>query len=446
VFSGPPPFVWISNQASNNGVQFGSLYTPKPFDADPNTYRPAAGAANTSYAVALVDNNFKYPTVFKSSLAVDKRFPGDFIVTVEGVYSKDINAVYYQNINLNESNGFALNGADNRMRYLTSVANSNKYYYGTTLTNPNLTSAILMANSNKGFAYTATARVQKTYRNFFGSIAYSFSQAKNTAEGGSTASSLWSARGVSADPNNDNLAYSSYYLPHRIIAFASYKIEYKKYFATSIGLVFEAAPAGTTSYVYNGDLNGDGNSGNDLIYVPRNASEINLVKVGSGGSGTGASTDPRSGTIGTGAASNPNNSQMWIQLNNFISQDHYLAFHKGDYAKANAVVYPFYKRLDLNITQDISMKTGKDQRHTLKISLDVLNFGNFVNRNWGIAKTPSVTNFLRFEGMGPDGKTPSFSFPYLDATNQIPLVNSFRNDTGIFSRWQMQFGFRYLFN
>jgi hypothetical protein len=82
----------------------------------------------------------------------------------------------------------------------------------------------------------------------------------------------------------------------------------------------------------------------------------------------------------------------------------------------------------------------------LKISLDVLNFGNFVNRNWGIAKTPSVTNFLRFEGMGPDGKTPSFSFPYLDATNQIPLVNSFRNDTGIFSRWQMQFGFRYLFN
>ena len=255
VFSGPPPFVWISNQASNNGMQFGSLYAPKPFNADPDTYRPAAGAPNTSYAVALVDNNFKYPTVLKSSLAVDKKFPGDFIVTLEGVYSKDINAVYYSNINLNQTNGFALGGADNRTRYLT-VANSNKYYYGSTLTNPNLTSAILMSNSNKGYSFTSTIRVQKTIRNFFGSIAYTYSQAKNTAEGGSTASSLRSARAVSTDPNAPNLAYASYYLPHRIVAFASYKVEYAKHFATSIGLVFEAAPSGNTSYVYNGDLNG----------------------------------------------------------------------------------------------------------------------------------------------------------------------------------------------
>jgi hypothetical protein len=433
IFSGPPPFVWISNQASNNGTQFGSLYQPEPFNVDPNKYRPAAGAANTSYAIALVDNKFKYPTVMKSSLAVDKKFKGDYVLTLEGTYSKDINAVYYQNINLNESNAFALSGADNRLRYLTPTANSNKYYFGSTQANPNLTSAILMANSNKGFAYTLTARVQKTFKNLFASVAYTYSVAKNTAEGGSTASSLWSARGVYQDPNNDNLAYASYWQPHRVIAFASYKFNWAKYFATSIGVIFEAAPNFVTSFVYNGDLNGDGNTGNDLIYIPRSAGEINLVKSGSGGLGTGASTDPRTAA------------QMWTQLNNFINQDHYLYFHRGEYAKANAVVAPWFKRLDMNITQDIAAKFGKD-RHTLQLSIDLINVGNFLNRQWGITKTTASTNFLRYEGLAADGKTPSFSFTYQDANNQVPYTNSFINSTSITSRWQMQFGLRYLFN
>ena len=125
IFSGPPPFVWISNQASNNGVQFGSVIktgaTAVPFNANPDAYRPAAGAANTSYSVALVDNNFKYPSVLKTSLAIDKKLAHDWILTLEGTYTKDINAVYYSNVNLNESNAFALGGADNRMRYLTTV-------------------------------------------------------------------------------------------------------------------------------------------------------------------------------------------------------------------------------------------------------------------------------------------------------------------------------------
>lgn len=446
VFSGPPPFVWISNQASNNGIQFGSFTKSNvAFNADPTEYIPAGGLPNTSYSVALVDHKFKYPQVLKSSLAIDKKFANDLVVTLEGTYSKDVNAVYYQNINLNETNAFSLGGADNRSRYLT-VPNSNKYYSGTTLENPNLGTAILMSNTSKGYSYTLTARVQKTYKNFFASIAYTYSQAKNTAEFGSTASSLWSARAVgSADPNADNLANAAYYQPHRIIAYASYKIVTGKYASTSIGAIFEAAPAGVTSYVYNGDLNGDGNTGNDLIYIPRTASEINLVKSGSGGSGTGNSTDPRSGTIGTGAATVAANSQVWNQLNNFINQDHYLSTHRGEYAEANAVVYPFYKRLDLNITEDISLKTGKE-RHTLRLTLDLVNAGNFINKYWGTYKTPNLTNFLRYEGLGADGKTPSYSMTYLDPVNQVPLVNSYRDNTNILSRWQMQFGIRYLFN
>ena len=205
-----------------------------------------------------------------------------------------------------------------------------------------------------------------------------------------------------------------------------------------MGAIFEAAPAGVSSYVYNGDLKGDGNTGNDLIYIPKTAGEINLVKVGSGASGTGT------GTITNPVTDTRTASQIWNQLNNFINQDHYLSGHRGQYAKANAVVAPIYKRLDLNITEEVSIKTGKE-RHTLRFTLDLVNAGNFINKYWGTYKTPNLSNFLSFEGVAADGK-PSFSMPYLDKNNQVPLVNSFKDNTNIISRWQMQFGIRYLFN
>jgi hypothetical protein len=454
IFSGPPPFVWLANQGGNNGVLIaGGNYSNVPFTSNAiasppppvNTTPPTKTQSASSYGAAVTDNHFKYPTVLKASLAADKKLGDDWIVTLEGSYSKDINAVYFSNLNLNEENGYALSGADTRLRYLTSRSTSNKYWYGQgatgpTADTPNISSAILMKNSSQGYAYTMTARIQKTFRNFFLSLAYTYSQAKNLAAGGSTASSLWSGRPVgNADPNGANLSYADYYQPHRVIAYGSYKVAYSEHFATSVGAIFTAAPSGVGSYTYGGDLNGDGNSGNDLIYIPRNSGEINLIDVGSynsstmTGSTTGTAKDPRT------------SSQIWSQLNNFINQDHYLSGHRGQYAQANAVVFPFYKDLDLNITQDIFFKTKSD-RHTLRLSMDLINAGNFLNKNWGLQKLQNTSTPLTFEGMAADGKTPLFSFPYADATNFVPLVNSYSNNTTIVSRWQMQFGIKYLFN
>jgi outer membrane receptor for ferrienterochelin and colicin len=451
-FSGPPPFVWLANQGGNNGVLLastsGGVVSNVPFETNVITTPPTGpGTTNpptttqsaTSYGAAVTANNFKYPSVIKMSLAADQKFGNDWVATIEGTFSKDINAVYYSNANLNESNAFPLAGADNRLRYLTGISTSNKYYFGSTQANPGLSSVIIMNNSSKGYAYTLTGRIQKTIRNFYFSVAYTYTEDKNIAPGGSTAGSLWSGRPVgNADPNAPNLGYADYYQPSRIIAFASYKFEYAKHFATSVGAIFEAAPSGVGSYTYGNDLNGDGNNGNDLMYIPRSASEINLVKAGSGGLGTGVSTDPRTPL------------QIWNQLNNFINQDHYLSMHRGQYVEANAIVFPFFKHLDMNVTQDIYFYTkgegGTTDKHTLRIECDLINVGNFLNRNWGLAKQQTTSSPLTFEGMAADGKTPSFSFPYLDAKNQVPLVNSFSNNAGIFSRWQMQIGIKYLFN
>ena len=439
IFAGPPPFVWISNQASNNGIQFGSFTNganKTAFSPDPTKYLPTAGAPNSSYSTALVSSNFKYPTAWKSSLAVDKRLEGGWVVGAEYNYTQDINAVYYSNVNLNESNAFALGGVDNRLRYLTT-ANTNKYYSGTptaTLANPNIGNAILMSNDSKGYTYTLTAKIQRTTENLAYGIAYTRSVSKNTAEGGSTASSLWSAAPVSnQDPNAPNLGYASYYQPNRIIANFSYKIDEGDYLSTTIGAIYELANNGVNSYTYNGDLNGDGNSGNDLMYIPKTIADINLVKVNSGGLGTGT----------TGVTDTRTAAQIWSQLDAFISNSTYLNTHRGQYAKRNATVAPYYSKLDLNITQDLKLKFGKTT-NTLRFSLDVINAGNFINRDWGVVKIPTATNILKYEGISADGKTPSFSLPF--QTGTTPFTQPYQNSTGISSRWQMMFGIKYLFN
>lgn len=454
IFSGPPPFVWLANQGGNNGVLIaGANFTNVPFTTDAvknppvgvNTGAPKEVVSAASYGAAVTDKNFKYPTIIKTSLAADKRVGDGWIFTLEGSYSKDINAVYFSNLNLNEENAFALAGSDNRLRYLTLTdKNSNKYYHGTSDTIPNLSSAILMKNISKGYAYTATFQVQKTFRHLYVKAAYTYSQAKNVATGGSTASSLWSGRPVgNADPNGANLAYADYYQPHRVVVGASYRFEYAHHFATSVGAFFSAAPSGVGSYTYGGDLNGDGNNGNDLIYIPRSESEINLIDAGSynktahTGVTTGTTADPRTAD------------QIWQQLNAFISQDKYMSKHRGDYVKANAIIFPWYKDLDMNVTQDIYINTKakkETDRHTIRVSLDLINAGNLLNKKWGLLQQQATGTPITFEGLAADGKTPLFSFPFAVAATQMPLTSSFANSTSILSRWQMQIGIKYLFN
>lgn len=442
LFAGPPPFVWISNQASNNGVLFGSFFQstknpatgqPYIFSPDINTYRPAATAPNTSYNLVFTDPKFKYPRVMKLTLAADQKLPANIIASVEYNFSKDINAVYFQNVNL-PSTGTPLVGADSRIRYSSSKIWSGAG--GATVTNPNISSAILMTNASKGYGYYLTISLARSVGNLTTSVAYTYSQTKSINDGGSIAQSNWRDRPTKGDLNSDEIGYSNFYQPHRVIAYASYRKEYAKHFASSIGLVFEAAPAGVGSYTYQGDpLNGGTGGNSTLMYIPRTSSEIVLVPVNTGG---GTISDTRTP------------SQIWNQLNNFIQQDPYLSSHRGQIAERNAAVLPWFKHLDLNLTQDFYMKSGKN-KHTLRVTFDIINFGNFLNKNWGVVKTFSTNSFLKFEGIAPasdavNAGKPRYSFLYQDAANQIPYVNSYQDYTGIFSRWQGQIGIRYIFN
>jgi hypothetical protein len=438
IFQGPVPYVYISNQASNNGVQFGS-YTLVPgtggitladprliFNPNVNANRPVptpgTPLANTSYNLAITAKDFKFPSNVRVNIGVDQKLPFGIIGTLEGSYSKDLNAIIYQNIAL-PTTGTALVGSDNRIRY------SNTTVYPALSPNtaaaPNITDAILLTNTKKGYAYNITGQLQRTFKDLYFMVAYTYSDSRSVNDGGSIAQSTWRDRVVSGDPNADVSSYASFRQPNRVIAAVSYKKAYLGHLSTSVGLTYEAANAGVTSYVYSGDVNGDGQTSNDLIYIPRDANDILLVKDNA--------TDPR--TI----------AQSYSQLNAYISQDPYLSKRRGKYAERNGLTLPYFHLVNFNFTQDLYQTTGKI-KNTLQFEFNIINLGNFLYRNWGNFKFANRNLLLTYKGIDAATGKPAYSFPYFDNTNQVPLTTTFGNGVSQASRWQAQFGLRYIFN
>jgi hypothetical protein len=167
-------------------------------------------------------------------------------------------------------------------------------------------------------------------------------------------------------------------------------------------------------------VNGDGQAGNDLIYIPRNQSDINLAPY----------VDRSGRTISA--------QDQWTQLDAFIRQDDYLSKHRGEIAERFGAVNPWYNNVDLRILQDIGLYSA-GKKHTLQLSLDVLNVGNLLNSDWGVRKVASASatsplTLVRFDTNG----APVFNF--------TGPTSTFINDPDLLSRWRAQFGVRYFFN
>lgn len=438
IFTGRVPYVWISNQASNNGVLFGSrVYSGADlaaitFSNNVDQYRPTGDAATASanYNLAVTDKDFKFPQVWRSNIAVDHDFGNNLIASVDFAYTKDINAVYHQNLNLPNATEFAA-GPDNRPIFYKTFPNTGSSSAKGAQINTNVSDAILMKNTNKGYSYFITGQVKKTFA--FGldaMAAYTYTDSRSVNDGGSIAQSVWRDRQVSGDPNANVQSYFTNLAKHRIIASINYRKEYLGHFGTSVGIFYEVAPNGRFSYTYSGDMNGDnsGGGGNDLIYIPRDQTEINLTPI--------TNTD---GTVYTAE-------QQWGDLDAYISQDDYLSERRGQYAERNGAQRPFYAQLDFRLLQDffVDIKGDSRKRNTIQLSLDIFNFGNLLNSEWGVYQTQNRSNLINFTGYGAD-KKPTFQYPYLNANDKTPLRETYRDDILLISRWQMQIGVRYIF-
>jgi Carboxypeptidase regulatory-like domain len=369
VFVGRPAYVWLSNLFGNSGVNgYGNLVcngANAPRMPNAGTL-PNQGCTNPlltpNITANTVDPNLKFPSVWRSSLGYDRLLPWNVIGTFEAMYTRSVANFYYQNIGLvdnpigTDRNGRALYGD------IPSAAGnpvpSRKPIPGST---PARTLGDVIALSNTkthDYAYSYTGQLQKRFSDSFeGSFAYTYGHSYDVWDlTSSVAFSNWSfGRSYSGRQDAQDLYPSKFDVPHRIIAGGTYSFASK----TGVSFTFVGESGVPFEYVYGSDINGDGSTANDPVYVPTDAhvaTEILFLQNG-----------------------NLTPLMQQDSLEAFISAHECLNSQRGKIMLRNSCRTPWTKFLNVSVRQ--SLPTLRAQNFILQ--LDIFNFLNLLNKNWG---------------------------------------------------------------
>jgi len=429
IFTGRVPFVWFTNLPTNSGMlqntveRVGTAVSDLGITFDPNLQAwknkfPQTAGTSAPGSIAAIDKNFKLPQVWRSNLAIDVQLPAKTIFTFEGLYTKDLNAIVQYNANQKGPIGKmdANNGKDTRPFFGANNAARR--------VNSSMSEAIVLTNTDEGYSYSLTGQLSKEFsKNFSAMIAYTYTQSKDVSSNpGSQAASAWSNNLSVRGQNDLDLNPSQFAVPHRVVGAISYRFEYLNALATSISLFYDGANTGRYDYRYTSDFNRDGIN-SDLIYIPASPDEITFTDIVSSGN-----------VVFTAK-------QQSDAFFNYVEQDKYLSKNKGKYAERNGAVLPWRNRFDLRLLQDIFTNI-KGRKHTLQLSVDMLNVGNLLNSDWGIIQTTNYNNgAILVPNVTSDGKA---TFQMARVNNQLPTT-SFRNVLSTATTWGMQVGLRYIF-
>ena len=362
---------------------------------------------------AGVDNKFKMPQDWKSSIAIDYQVPVSFPLTVTGefTYSKRINDIMLDNYNIKpiDESWQRLSGADNRYVYPSDYKYNPTYTTADGTTKQFTGMAAVLTNTSRGYGWTANITVNaEPVKNLRLMAAYTHTVNKRVSGmPGSNASSAWTSLYTINGPNFPSVQTVSTVIPDRFVANASYKYG-KEHFS----LFYEGYRSGGYSFYYGSDINGD-NVGYDLMYIPRDDSEIKF-----------ASDDDR------------------IAFWDFVEQDDYLKNHKGEYAEAFSARGPWVHKIDFRWAHDFDLKVGSTQ-HKLQLSLDIQNIGNLFNSKFGVEKVMTVNSCN--SGKILSVKEIKDGVPVFKCNvPQGASTYEFSNSNG--QCWRMQVGVKYFFN
>ncbi|MGJ3235391.1 TonB-dependent receptor [Marivirga sp.] len=427
IFTSRIPFVWPGGMYNNNGLTVGGFdendaedagapvneFIPSPAD------QPRLPVPTPQGQVDLFTENFKFPQVFRSSLAIDHKLDGGWFLNAEGIFTKNLNNVYYQNINTDPTVDFQwTNGGDDRNVYVGD--NIDGRY----------NSIYLASNTNEGYTYTVTGQVQKNFDfGLFANVAYTYGDGFAIFEGTSSQNSSQWRGAFNVDGRNfAEYGRTDFSIGSRVIASLNYNANWggDNNFNSVFSIFYNGESGQPYSYTY-GSGNADARNINNergstgrtysLVYIPANQSDISLVDIESG----------------------PSAAQQWEALNNFIEEDDYLSTRRGQYSEKNGARAPFVNQIDFKFIQNFAFDAG-GKNHRFQFEFDVFNFANLINSDWGVVyNNPFNYELLNFEGYEADGTTPQFTFTEPDlGLERYNIVNRA-------SRWRARVGLRYIF-
>jgi hypothetical protein len=437
IFTGKVPFAWYGYAYTLSGNTYGNIdwngpaagaTVPLAFNTDKlrDTVTKYGGASRSATReVDVFDNNFKLPTVWRSSLAVDYKFGNGYKFTGDVLFTKTIYDVKYEQINLKDS-----------VAYFTSGPTQTPVYVGGKY-NSNYSNVYYLTNTSEGYRYNLTAQLSKatnniaigkTVANMNWSVAYTYGMSKDITNG--IRNSWESSYNVNPTitPSNSQLAYSNFDLRNRIVATFSSNFIWNKMNSTSVAFVYSGQSGNPYSLIYQSAPFGNGSNA-PLPYIPKDASDIKLKD------------------NGTYTAA-----QQWADLSAFIDNDPYLKTRKGQYAERNGLRTPWVHDLDMKLMHEFKLNKN-NPKQSLQVSLDVFNVLNLINNDWGhinfVTNLNNYTvNFLKFvadangkaAGAPSTGYTPTFNF-----VKPTGVGGQYYSVDPINSRWQGQLGVKFNF-
>ncbi len=390
---------------ANGKATLGALYDKLVSLGYPTTIKAEDGTVPSS--ISAVDPKFKMPQVWKTSIALDYVIPVSFpfTVTVEGIFNKTVNGVTISDWSIPSVGGFArFNGADNRPIYPEGFRTN--------------TSAFVLENTHKGYGWTANLTLNAQPWDWLSVMAaYTHTASKElTGMPGSAAESAFTYVPTYEGPNNIKLHNSQYVTPDRIVASVTAHDKGHNHYS----LIYETWRGGYNySFMTTNDMNGDGYN-YDAIYIPTDAQVAN-------GEFRFVSEDDKT------------------RFMDYVHSNGYLSGHQGQYAEGYSVYSPWVHRVDISYKHDFDFRIAKT-KHTIQLSLDIKNFLNMFNSNWGVMKylNPEIgsdARILKYEGVDADGYA-TFSTPAAISGDTVTFVPYHSVD----QCWYASIGIKYIFN
>ena len=436
LFTGRVPFAWFGYAFYNNGKTYGA-YDNKAAPAGVNVlsgigsnggadYVKARGVnindASGATQVDLIDNKFKMPQVWRSSLAVDYTTADQWKFTVEGIYTKTIHDLKFQQVNTTD-----------QVTYYPYDTQHQQPIFINQKINPLYTNAYLLSNTNQGYRYSATAQIAKNTQfspvsslNF--TVAYTYGHSKDVTNGiRNSMESNWQLN-QALNPNNPGLANSNFDIRNRIVSTVNFRHDWDaaQNYTANFSFFFSAQSGNPYSYgFYPSAIDGTGQQVS-LAYIPKKGETVNFFN----------------DVVGGATAA-----QQAAAFDAFIDKSKYLSSRRGDFTQRNAAFTPWNNQLDFRFAQDFKFGSGK-HKQVITFTYDIVNLTNLLNKKWGQYYFSANTfNSTASVGLTPvKASTPTFpnaatTYPkYTFADPGLPYsVDLFA------SRWQMQFGLRYAF-
>src|SRR2546425_1602925 len=439
IFSGRPPYVWVSNAYGNTGLEQRTLLcngiiaggsplgtdTVPTFTVDPNAQPRKCGAGGptsdsasaAATSIVVYDRNFKFPQALKLALGADRALPWNLFATVDFIYTKAINQYYLQDINLR---GIAGASAGEAGRPLYGTINPATGGAGAQPATNRANDIIMNRNVSKDQSTSLAFQLQKRFSNGLEfNAAYTYSHSLDVMSMTSDiTSSNFQFGALDGTIANRNLRTSSFDRPNKVSISGTVNAP----FGARFSLIYNGVSGTPLTYVVSGDANADGVFGNDLVYVPRNRAD--MTTDGNGGSVAG---------FGTAAQQD----SVFGLLDSFINNESCLQNNRGRLLPRNSCRNPWQNYLNARLSWAIPTISG----HTLEITADMLNVLNFINSGWGL---------IRQTGTGFEEQNLIQQTGY-DAANgrgiyalAIPVKNAVSINS-IGSRWVFQLGTRYTF-